>query len=230
MKQRILTYLSVLVITIVTTLIVLILSKLVTLSDAITLGISILALLFTALTAFRNELFPFRLSVFSDSLHLVTGGLISDPRAISIQVLLPITFFNRGYSEGIVETIKLIVKTEKHGIQSEFIPMMEVDMAAFIQQRKGINSSNMLGAFVGFLLEPKRAIKKFIVFIPKLGRGLPTFTWYPDKYTFEIYIKYYGDNKSKKYFELTQNIDENSLSNLSSGKIQNIFFYPKEYS
>jgi hypothetical protein len=229
MKQRITTYLSVLVITIVTTLLVLFLSKLVTLSDAITLGISILAVIFTAVTAFKNELFPFRLSVFTDSLHLVTGRLMSDPHAISIQVLLPITFFNRGYSEGIIETIKLIVKAKNLGTESQFITMMEVDMVAFIQQKKGINSSNMLGAFVGFLLEPKRAIKKYIVFCPKLGKDIPIFYWSPDIYTFEIYIKTFGDKKPMKYFELTQNIDKESLLSLSSGKFQSLFFYPEGY-
>ena len=201
MKQNIMTYLYTIVIAIVTTLLILLLSKLVALSDALTLGISILAVIFTAVTAFKNELFPFRLSVFSDTLHLVTGKLMSDPSKIAISVMLPITFFNRGYSEGIIETIKLIVKAEE-GITSDFLPMMEIDMVAFVQQGKGINSSNMLGAFVGFLLEPKRAVKKFIVFIPKVGVGIPIFNWSPDNYTFELYIQNYGDKKPKKYFEL----------------------------
>jgi hypothetical protein len=230
MKQKVVTYLYTIVIAIVTTLLVLLISKLVTLSDALTLGISILAVIFTGVTSFKNELFPFRLSVFSDSLHLVTGKLISDPRVITIQVLLPNTFFNRGYSEGIIETIKLIVKAEQHGTTNVFLPMMEIDMVAFIQQRKGINSSNMLGTFVGFLLEPKRAVKKFVVFSPKIGQGIPVFNWSPDKYTFELYVQNYGDKKPKKYFELSQNIDINSLILLSSGKTQSLFFYPEKYS
>ena len=70
---------------------------------------------------------------------------MSDPNVTSVQVLLPVTFFNQGYSEGIVETIKLIVKAEQRGTTSIFLPAMEVDMVAFVQQRQGINSSNMLG-------------------------------------------------------------------------------------
>jgi hypothetical protein len=186
MKQSIGTYLLTLFIAISTTLLVLLLSQLITLSDAAALGISILAVIFTAVTAFKNELFPFRLSVFTDSLHLVTGKLMSDPNVTTVQVLLPVTFFNQGYSEGIIETIKLIVKAEQRGTTSIFLPAMEVDMVAFIQQRQGINSSNMLGAFVGFVLEPKRAIQKFILFTPKVDNETPAFVWQADTYTLDL--------------------------------------------
>jgi len=229
MKQRIGTYLLTLLITIVTTLLVLLLSKLVTLSDAAALGISILAVIFTAVSAFKNELFPFRLSIFTDSLHLVTGKLMSDPRVTTLQVLLPITFFNQGYSEGIIETIKLIVKAEQRGTVNDFLPAMEVDMVAFVQQRKGINSSNMLGAFVGFVLEPKRAVQKFILFTPKVDNETSAFVWQADNYTLERYIQTHGEKRPRKYFVLKQKIDNNTLFLLSSGKVQNLFFYSEKY-
>ena len=230
MKQRIGTYLLALFITIITTLLVLLLSKLISLSDAASLGISILALIFTIVTSFKNELFPFRLSIFSDSLHLVSGKLMSDPSVTTLQVLLPISFFNKGYSEGIIETVKLAVKSKQRGTTSDFLPVMEVDMVAFVQQGKGINTSNMLGAFVGFVLEPKRAVQKFILFTPKVDNKTPPFVWQADDYIFEIYIQIHGEKRPKKYFEIKQKIDNNMLLLLVSGKVQNLFLYSEKYA
>src|SRR5688572_3007309 len=128
MKQRIRTYLVALLIAIVTAVLVLFLSEVISLVDAASLTISILAIIFSAISAFKNEIFPFRLVVFADVLYLTSMPLISNPNVTTVQVLLPITFFNKGYSEGIIETVKLVVKGEKSGSSHDFLPSFEIDM------------------------------------------------------------------------------------------------------
>jgi hypothetical protein len=167
MIQRTVVYFSSLLIALATAFLVLILSKIIPLVNALPLGISLLALIVSILSSFKNELFPFRLSVFSDGLHLVAAGVIPPLSGVTIQVLLPITFLNQGYSESIIKNIRLVVTGEKSRVRKEFLPAFELDMAAFVQQNKGLNARNVLGAFVGFLLEAKKAVKKDIVFTPK---------------------------------------------------------------
>jgi len=229
MKQRSMFYISSILIALVIIL-ALLLFKVIPFSNAVALGISIIALIVSILSSFKNELFPFELSVFTDRLHLVACESLPPITGKSIVVLLPITFFNRGYSEGIIQEIKLFVKAKKSGIQKEFLPSFEVDMAAFIQQRKGLNASNSLGVFVGFLLEAKRAVKKNIVFGPKVESGTSPYFWQPDIYTFEIFVQVYGEKEAKKYFELKQEIDKNALTMLATGKFQSLYFYPDKKS
>ncbi len=225
MRQRSMVFILI-IIALVTSFLVLLLSKIIPLSNALPLGISLLALFVSILSSFKNELFPFRLSIFSNMIHLVAVKPITPFPGKSIVVLLPITFFNQGYSEGIIEEVELILTSEKSKIRTEYLPISEIDMVSFMQQMKGLNSSNTLGAFAGFLLEPKRAMRKNIVFSPMIEPGFPPVIWQPGVYSFEIFVKVYGEKENKKYFEIKQTIDENSLRSLVTGKIESLVFYP----
>lgn len=143
---------------------------------------------------------------------------------IAIAVLLPVTFSNGGYSEGIIQMVKLVVSGKNSGITHEFSPSFEVDMAAFAQQNIGISASNILGTFAGFLLEAKQTVRKNIVFIPKVEPGSSPFVWQPDLYTFEIFVQVYGEKTAKNYFELEKQIDKNILDSLITGQVKAIAF------
>ncbi len=179
------------------------------------------------ITAFKNELFPFRLLLFIDAIYLVAGELLPPKSGVSVQVLLPITFINRGYSEGIVENISLDVTKENEKSVYKFLPAMEVDMVALMQQKKGINSSNMLGMFHGFLLGQKQGHKKNVIFTPSVKTDEPEFYWSPGIYTFKLYVKVYGEGKSKPLFVMKQNIRANALDLLLSRNVQVLYIYPE---
>lgn len=192
------------------------------LSEALPYSLSILSFFISILSSFREELFPFRLTIFADSVHLVSSEAMPPASGIAVMLLLPITFSNSGYSEGIIQTVKLVVKGEKSKVQHDFLPAVEVDMVAFMQQMKGVNATNSLGTFVGFVLEPKKSIRKHIVFSAKIDPKQPPFVWQPDIYYFELHIKVYGEKKSRKYFEIRQKIHTNVLQMLATGKAKTI--------
>ncbi len=223
MKQRISFFVSIILIAVFTIVLVLLLTKVLSIGEAGALAISLLALFVSILSAFKNELFPFRLLIFADRLHLVATMHPSPSSPKTIQVLLPITFFNQGYNEGIVQTVSLLVKEENGEGIYKFIPQMEVDMTAFVQQNQGLNASNGLGAFVGFLLEAKHGVKKNIVFIPDIVPGKPQFTWSPGVYRFDLYVRTHNE-KEKKYFSLVQEIHAHILEMLSRGQITSLYF------
>jgi len=225
MKQRFSFILSTVLIAILTAVLVLVLTSIISLVDALPLGISLLALIVSILSSFKDELFPFRLSVFADGLHLVkTPAVPPNPDMASIVILLPVTFFNRGYSECVVQSIRLKVKGEKTGFEHDFLPSVEIDMGVFIQQKVGLNASNTTGTFVGFLLESKRAVKKNIVFTPLIEKDKNNIlVWQPDVYCFELYVYNYGEKKSKKYFEFKQKIHSSDFKFLKNSN--SLFFY-----
>jgi hypothetical protein len=193
-------------------------------SDAIPYGLSILAFFISILSSFREELFPFQLTVFADGLTLVAAGSLPPASGITLMVLLPITFSNIGYREGVIQSIKLVVKNEENKGHRDFLPGVEVDMALFMQQMKGINATNSVGNFAGFVLEPKKTIRKNLVFSARVDPEQKSFVWQPDTYIFELYAKVYGDKKFRKYFELKQKIASNALSMLATGKSKVVYF------
>ena len=225
MKQRFMFILSTVLIAILTAVLVLVLTSIISLVDALPLGISLLALIVSILSSFKDELFPFQLYVFADGLHLVrTPALPPNSDMISIVILLPVTFFNRGYSEGIVQSIRLKVIGEKSGFKHDFLPSVEVDMGAFVQQKVGLNASNTIGTFVGFLVESKKAVKKNIVFTPLIEKGKNNvLIWQPDIYYFELHVQTFSEKKPKKYFEFKQEIHSGDFMILE--KSNSLFFY-----
>lgn len=204
----------------------LLLMQLVSLSDAFPIGISIVALIFSIISSFKDELFPFRLTTFIDGLFLVAAKPMTQSTNVTVQVLLPITFFNRGYSEGVIQNIKLSVKAESETTLWSFMPILEVDMTAFMQQHKGLNASNIENVFVGFLLGGKRGIKKNILFTASTEEKNAIFEWKPNIYRFELYIQIFGEDKMKKYATLHRNIGINSFTMLANGQTNVVFVYP----
>ena len=96
-------------------------------------------------------------------------------------------------------------------------------MKLFIQQNKGINASNTLGAFVGFLLESRTGIKKNIVFTPLQSDKTHEFYWKAGLYKFIIFGKVYGKNDFQAYFNVEQEISSKSLQMLMTNT-NSLFF------
>jgi hypothetical protein len=72
--------------------------------DYLTLAISSSALLVALISNFKSEVFSFDLKVLSGAVLLlpVTSSVVND-------IILPITFVNKGYSDGFIEMIFLKV-------------------------------------------------------------------------------------------------------------------------
>jgi hypothetical protein len=228
MRQRAIFYATAILIALAISILVLLLSRVLPLFYALPFGLSLLALIVSVLSSFKNELFPFRLSVYSNGLHLVTTAALPTRSGTSIGVLLPVTFINQGYAEGVVEYVALVIRTRKGGFKWDFLPVAEIDMKAFVQQNKGPNATNTLGFLVGFVLESKRALEKNILFAQKMQPDSSPLVWQPDEYTFEIYVKTLGERKPRRLFAFRQEIRENTLRLLATGKAHAVYLYPDQ--
>lgn len=173
--------------------------------------ISVIALLVSIISAFRNDIFPYNLQIFSEGLHLIKTPALPPSTGVAIVVLLPVTFFNKGYGECFVKKVHLVVKQLKTEGNFIFLPAVEIDMQAFMRQGKGLNASNINGSFVGFLLESKKGIMKNIVFTLESGPDKPILNWVEDSYTFEIQVLVEGEKGFKKYYEINQEITQSNL-------------------
>ncbi len=130
--------------------------------DSISIGISLLALVISLISVFKNEIFPHDLNIYIDCFYLVRGNLMNSKGKNTIQIMPTLTFYNRGYGECSIRKIRLLVRQTKNSIEYIFNPTVEVDTEALIQQNKGINASNMKGVFSGFILEPKKSSIKLL--------------------------------------------------------------------
>ena len=185
--------------------------------------ISFIALAVSIISAFKTEIFPYNLKIFADGLHLAAAGAIPPDQGITVQVLLPITFFNRGYGECFIEKLKLIVKQKDNNDAFVFLPSFEIDMEALAQQNKGVNASNITGTSFGFLLESKKGLKKNILFTPSSSNESQNFIWKGGTYIFEIWAKAFDEKMMKKYYEFEKEIGKKLLSMLSSGNAKILF-------
>src|ERR1035437_4563540 len=76
------------------------------------LGLSIASLAVAILSAFKNELFEFAPAVLGSEIILAQAR----PIHAKLTVILPLSFVNTGYAEGVVEwvAVKLVRITDRH--------------------------------------------------------------------------------------------------------------------
>lgn len=121
--------------------------------------------------------------------EIVAGDVIL-PRsstAGNVKFLLPLQFVNAGYAGGIVDWVALRVTLDGDKAHSIlFSPVAEVDMQHFLRAKRRLEPENV-EPFMGFALDGKRALAKFVLFEPaekrkdlKLRTG---------RYGFELFYK-----------------------------------------
>ena len=182
--------------------------------DSISIGISLLALVISLISVFKNEIFPHDLNIYIDCFYLVRGNLMNSKGKNTIQIMPTLTFYNRGYGECPIRKIRIRVKPSKRSIEYIFLPAVEIDIEALMQQRKGVNASNTKGAYSGFVLEPKKSAIKTIVFVPRISQDSPNFFWVADMYKLEFQVQVHGTEKYKKYAEFDLDVTKSMLSML----------------
>src|ERR1051326_7525949 len=105
------------------------------------LGLSIASLAVAILSAFKNELFEFAPAVLGSQVIFVQAR----PIHAKLTVILPLSFINTGYAEGVIEwvAVKLVRRTDR---QSAVLhPTLEVDMLKFWQGKHYLHADNTIG-------------------------------------------------------------------------------------
>jgi|ERR1051326_644034 hypothetical protein len=176
------------------------------------LGLSIASLAVAILSAFKNELFEFAPAVLGSQVIFVQAR----PIHAKLTVILPLSFINTGYAEGVIEwvAVKLVRRTDR---QSAVLhPTLEVDMLKFWQGKHYLHADNTIGLFTSFPLESKKVVVKAILFT--VPTAAEPFSLSEGEYRFDIYLKASIAKRAKVMHSLTYTFSEQFLTEYISGK------------
>ncbi|MDQ7815548.1 MAG: hypothetical protein RDU14_00820 [Melioribacteraceae bacterium] len=155
--------------------------------------VSAIALAISLVSAFKNELFDFKL-------HLVPGSITlavpSSPSHRSLARIYNLSFINEGYGHGIVEWVAVKI-SGTDGIKL-YTPVAEVNYEKFLQGKRVLYAENILSPFSPFILGSKEATRHSILLSQDENNAEDSFKeWIPNKYKFELYIKVTGENRAQ---------------------------------
>ena len=144
------------------------------------IGLSIASLVVAILSAFKNELFEFAPAVLGSEVILV------QPRPTPLTVILPLSFVNTGYAEGVIEWVAVKLVRIADGHFTVLHPTLEIDQLKFWQGRHYLHADNIIGTFASFPMESKKVVVKSILFSVQEGQTLDLVE---GEYRFNIYVK-----------------------------------------
>jgi len=160
---------------------------------AFPLLVSVVALAISLVSAFKNELFDFKLHVVPGEVTLAVPTL---PSHRSFAIIYSLSFINQGYGHGIVEWVALKV----HGPDGTklYTPVAEINYEKFLQGKRQLHSENISGAFGPFILGSKEASKHFILLAQAENNPkYPFKEWREGKYRFEVWVKTSNDSRPR---------------------------------
>ena len=153
--------------------------------EFVALALSIVALAVAGLTALRMRKLEF--------CPEIVGGDVILPRESRpggrVRLLLPLHFSNGGHAGGVIEWVALRVTPEAQADHPVlFSPVAEVDMQRFIHARRCL-SEDCIEPFIGFALDARRSLSKFILFdVAERSRAAP-FAIATGRHYFELFVK-----------------------------------------
>ena len=149
-------------------------------------GLALAALGTALLCANRLRLLEFAPEVLAGDVILPRHSRLGG----EVKFLLPLHFTNSGSAGGVVQWIALRVTLDGDTAGSVlFSPAAEVDMQRFLQSKRRLDEHNSADPFIGFPLEGKRAVAKFVLFdLAERGRTQPL-RLKPGRYGFELFVK-----------------------------------------
>ena len=184
------------------------------LSQFLTALIAVAALCVSVVSAFKEDIFPFRARLVLDEIVLAPP---SNPPYENVGLLLPLSFVNAGHGAGIIEGLTL--KVEGHGATKLYTPVAEIDYEKFITGKRFLHSESMLGAFNVFPIGSREATRKCILFTQELeSKRYPYSQWSPGKHVFTLYIKHSASEKPERAALAEYEVAKDVLEKYLTGK------------
>ena len=146
--------------------------------------ISLLALVVSIVSAFKEDIFPFQPVVLLDEIILAPT---SGPSHDSLALVLPITFMNKGNGAGVVHMLALRVECD--GVVKMYTPLAQVDLQKYLSGMRKLHGENIVGSFNAFSLDGKETQKKHLLFSQEeKAEKYPFSTWKEGNYTFRLFL------------------------------------------
>ncbi len=176
--------------------------------------IATLSLFVSLLSNFKDMIFPFRLSVLAGDVLVAAPTL---PSHDSLALVLPISFINEGYAEGVIEGIGLKI-VGANGIEKLYTPVAEIDFVKFVQGKRALTAESIAGAFSSFPIHAKQSVQKHILFSQEEHSvRYPFSVWSSGTYRFQLFLKTTAWARPKKVAEFTWEIAEKLLKDWGAG-------------
>lgn len=180
------------------------------------LGLSVLAVLISLISAFRPEILPVQLVVAGGDLVLSPPKTQAD--LANITVALNLSFLNKGYGQDVIEWVGMRVVSAAGS--RDFIPVAETDLKKVMAgvagdgKLKKIHATNST-SFTSFVLHAKSSLAKTIVFVPKDVPGpLPT-----GKLSFRVFVKFATRPEAKHVHTVEHTVDQPLLDSVGAGML-----------
>lgn len=175
--------------------------------------IALAAVLISLVSAFANEIFPFRLSLRADEVIFAPP---SAPSHDSPALILPLVFINEGNGSGVVEALSM--KIENNGVSKIYTPIAEIDFGRYLTGKRKLHAENMLGTFSSFTLGSKESVKKHILFSQEEhSTKYPFSKWSEGQHTFRVYVKSSRAKKPVELATITYSINKQVLDEYKNG-------------
>jgi len=184
------------------------------LKDKITSCVAISALLFSVLSLFKEQLFPFQLKVVGRDVKL--SKIIDIHKEIRYTLIVPIRFINTGFRTGVIDDFILIATDEK-GLKRRLFSYCDIDASNVYQGKKRINQNIINTGSFPFSLTPGESVVRYPIFEQEDSSGVPIAQWIPGKYAFTIKVKTLNSSKLKEYSTFELDIRKKALEDLDKG-------------
>lgn len=183
----------------------------------IALLLSLAALGTSILAAFRDTFFPFSMKMLMTAVLFPATSKSLD--ITGLPVMLTVTFLNTGYSDGVIEDVRLIV-VDTDGEEKYYVPQFTIDLEGLFQAVNPILSNkHVTGYLEPFLVKAKSATTKTIVFWqPGTLEGHPFSAWKPGDYCFLVYAKVLDRQRPFEAELCLPKINEGHLTGYKRGK------------
>ncbi|MDT8383599.1 MAG: hypothetical protein RRB22_04220 [Gammaproteobacteria bacterium] len=175
--------------------------------------IALVALMVSLISAFKDEIFPFRLTVLCDEIILAPTSAASHD---SLALIFPFVFINDGNGSGVVE--RLSIKVESADSVKLYAPLSEIDYGVYISGKRRVHAESIIGAFGAFPLQGKESIQKHILFSQaENSEKYPFNTWNEDTFKIRVFVKCSNTKKPKELVCFNRQITKTILDNYKSG-------------
>ncbi len=184
-----------------------------TMSQYLSAAISLAALLVSVVSAFKEDVFPFRPVAAVDEIILAPTTL---PSHDSLALVVPITFVNTGYGAGLIEG--LTIKVQGATGVKVYAPLAEVDFQKYISGKRALHADNIIGTFNVFRLGARESVKKYVLFSQQENSTrYPFNAWTPGSHEFVLYAKHSASAHPTVLASINYEISANVLSSYKSG-------------